>query len=103
MECIDDYTHTSPNVMYFSRSIPTKEVEETMEPSNVFCECKELCNKASNCACLKHSGTFFSFKNITDLESYVLTKKKVNKPTYECNEQCSCASKLCGNKLVQAN
>lgn len=101
MECTDDYTHKSPQVMYFPQSIPTKEVEEVIEPSNVFCNCKELCTENLNCTCLQLSGTYYLATDLTDLENYKLKYKNSDMPTYECNEQCRCKNLLCGNKLVQ--
>ncbi|CAG9772117.1 unnamed protein product [Ceutorhynchus assimilis] len=101
MDCIDDYTHKSLNVMYFSKCIPTKEIQDTIKPSNVFCDCPGICNKESNCSCMRHSGTAYQFGDINDSETYVLSYKNKNRPTYECNDQCQCKNSFCGNKLVQ--
>lgn len=101
MDCIDDYTHNSPQIMYFSKCIPTKEIENIIKPSNVFCDCKDMCNKDSNCACMRQSGTNYRFEDLKELESYKLTYKNISRPTYECNEQCQCKTNCCGNKLVQ--
>ncbi|XP_066145114.1 probable histone-lysine N-methyltransferase set-23 [Euwallacea fornicatus] len=103
MDCTDNYFHLIPQIMYFPRSIPTKEVEKSIISSPVFCNCDgtALCYQNKNCNCTKTSGSTYLFSNIKDLESYKLTYENENKPTYECNEQCRCSNHLCGNKLVQ--
>ncbi|XP_030755592.1 probable histone-lysine N-methyltransferase set-23 [Sitophilus oryzae] len=101
MDCVDEYSHSSPQVIYFSKSIPTKEVEKKIEYSNVFCQCVGSCDQNANCACMKQSGTRYSYTDRTELENYVLIYKNINRPTYECNEQCQCKNTLCGNKLIQ--
>jgi len=101
MDCIDEYSHTSPHIMYFSQNIPTKEIEDTIQPSNIFCNCTELCTEDSSCSCILQSGSYYSYTDQKDLENYVLTLKNDDKPLYECNEQCTCKNWVCGNKLVQ--
>ncbi|KAH1005188.1 hypothetical protein HUJ04_006218 [Dendroctonus ponderosae] len=101
MECIDNYEHLSPQVMYFAKCLPSREIEKTMKPTSVFCNCKDSCSEETNCNCIKRSGTKFCFTDVEDLESYRLVAKSVNRPTYECNDQCQCCASLCGNKLVQ--
>ncbi|KAJ8935789.1 hypothetical protein NQ314_012639 [Rhamnusium bicolor] len=99
MEFTDEYTHDIPGVIYFSRNMPTKEVEHLYQHDLQGCNCKSEC-KNNACSCLQRSGTFYKYNNIFELNSYRI-EDFVKGPTYECNENCKCNSRLCGNKLVQ--
>ncbi|KAL1510016.1 hypothetical protein ABEB36_004674 [Hypothenemus hampei] len=101
MDCTDNYCHTNSHIMYFPRCIPTKEVEATIQPTTVFCNCSNSNCEENNCACIQRSGTYYSFTDKNQLESYKIVLTNKNRPTYECNENCQCVNSLCGNKLVQ--
>lgn len=103
MDFTDNYTHKNVQVLYFSKNLPTKEMERQIRSSNMYCDCEEStpCNENPNCNCAKGSGTQYRFDNIHDLQSYQISCTNFKRPTYECNEQCACVNRLCGNKLVQ--
>ncbi|XP_060526174.1 probable histone-lysine N-methyltransferase set-23 [Cylas formicarius] len=101
MDSIDEYMHKNSQILYFPRSIPTKEVEASIGPTSIFCQCLNECSLVNGCTCVQQSGSYYSYKALLDLASYVLNDKPTARPTYECNDQCSCCDLLCGNKLIQ--
>ncbi|KAJ8945701.1 hypothetical protein NQ318_012420 [Aromia moschata] len=94
MEFADEYTHEIQNCL------PTKEVEDLYEYELQGCECEINC-EIDNCACLQRSGTFYNYNDVLELRNYSVSEKNVRGPTYECNENCKCKEKICGNRLVQ--
>ncbi|KAJ8920503.1 hypothetical protein NQ315_005372 [Exocentrus adspersus] len=47
MELIDEYNHNIPNVMYFPRNLPSKEVESLYEQCLQGCNCELECTQDS--------------------------------------------------------
>ncbi|XP_018580179.1 probable histone-lysine N-methyltransferase set-23 [Anoplophora glabripennis] len=101
MEFTDEYDHNVPGVMYFPKSLPCKEVQDLYNYTLDGCKCETECTKHSACSCIGKSGTFYNYDNIYDTTSYMIHENTIDSPTYECNENCSCNKRVCGNRLVQ--
>lgn len=101
MEFTDEYDHKVPGIMYFPRSLPSKEVQELYDYSLEGCKCEIECTKNSRCTCIKRSGTFYKYDNIYNIRDYSILENDIESPTYECNESCSCHKRVCGNRLIQ--
>ncbi|XP_044748161.1 probable histone-lysine N-methyltransferase set-23 [Coccinella septempunctata] len=95
----DSYEHIDSNIEYLPESIICSELfTSSYEFSG--CSCISECS-ANTCSCLQRSGAKYVFQNPGYLESYTINKNFSEKPYYECNDNCECIGKLCGNKLVQ--
>lgn len=101
MDFIDNYSHPKNlGIMYFSQSIPTKEAEKLYDYNLKGCTCISECT-ADKCSCVSASGTNYIYNHVKDVKDYIIQEKHFNCPTYECNANCVCNEKLCGNKVVQ--
>lgn len=101
MEYTDDYSHNVPGVMYFSKSLPSEQVQKLYDYTLEGCTCESECTKNYACSCIRRSGAFYEYDNIYDIKNYTIQENSVKSPTYECNENCSCHKRVCGNRLVQ--
>uniref|UniRef100_A0A6P7FYP5 Probable histone-lysine N-methyltransferase set-23 n=1 Tax=Diabrotica virgifera virgifera TaxID=50390 RepID=A0A6P7FYP5_DIAVI len=99
MDFCDEYEHKIENVLYFPRSIPSREAEK-LYPEVLSCDCRNECS-IQNCGCFKNSGSVYKYENVLDIESYKLQEIKPELPLFECNMNCSCSKEICGNRLVQ--
>lgn len=100
MEFWDDYEHNDPHLTYILENIKTDEIERSINDEFAGCGCEGKCTPAK-CSCLKRSGVKYSFSNRSMLDEYVFDITDKSKPVYECNNNCNCREKVCGNKLVQ--
>ncbi|XP_017776245.1 PREDICTED: probable histone-lysine N-methyltransferase set-23 [Nicrophorus vespilloides] len=75
--------------LYTPTSIPTNETEEYFNEEYVGCLCTDICR--ADCPCYSRTGTIYEDGRIVQINDM---------PSYECNANCSCASK-CSLKLVQ--
>lgn len=101
MEFIDEYDHNVPGVLYFPRSLPSKEVQDLYNYSLEGCQCETECTEDSMCSCIERNGTVYKYNNIYDTVNYTIHENTIKSPTYECGENCSCKERVCGNRLVQ--
>lgn len=95
----DSYDHLDPNIEYLPESVVCSELY-TSEYKFCGCSCVLECS-IDSCSCLQRSGAKYIFQNRDFPESYTIEADISGKPIYECNDNCKCVGKLCGNKLVQ--
>ncbi|KAK9872152.1 hypothetical protein WA026_016206 [Henosepilachna vigintioctopunctata] len=96
----DCYDHWDKTLEYLPESSECLELKtyEYYEFEGCFCTIKCL---PDTCLCLGRSGTHYTFKEQQILDSYSICETDIRKPIYECNDNCGCSGKLCGNRLVQ--
>ncbi|XP_045479321.1 probable histone-lysine N-methyltransferase set-23 isoform X1 [Harmonia axyridis] len=95
----DSYEHMDSKIEYSPESIICSDLYSSVYEFEG-CSCESNC-LYDNCSCLQRSGIKYIFRNQECLESYRMDINTSGKPIYECNRNCNCAIKLCGNKLVQ--
>ncbi|XP_044258627.1 probable histone-lysine N-methyltransferase set-23 [Tribolium madens] len=100
MEFWDNYDHDDPKLTYIVENIKSQEIEELISYEFLGCECDNMCT-SGQCTCLQRSGANYVYSDISALKNYVISVTNENKPIYECNNNCKCCTKMCGNKLVQ--
>lgn len=102
MSFTDEYSHESlSKTLYFAQSFPTEEASQLYEYELEGCNCSPNCQLENQCVCMQRSGTQYEFENVNVLESYRIRENSLGGPSYECNDNCTCSGKICGNRLIQ--
>lgn len=100
MEVQDTYEETASqqSVMYITENISTKETEGLF--NEMFaggCECLDSCI-GTTCGCLRNQGANYI---VGKDAAFVLNPERRPHGFYECNDNCKCFPRKCGNRLAQ--
>ncbi|KAK7870248.1 hypothetical protein R5R35_000978 [Gryllus longicercus] len=94
---VDEYFHSSPNIIYTPVNIPGPgiEVEEFESQLVGGCSCGDgQCSLEAECECIAKYG-----KNYTEKGKFL--DKNCERPIIECNSLCQCNKNKCSNCIVQ--
>lgn len=97
----EEYSHELSNAFYFPESFPTEAASNLYDNELEGCNCISECTKENECKCIQRSGTYYEYKNPSEVKSYTIRYLNEDIPSYECNDNCKCCGVLCGNRLIQ--
>ncbi|XP_034243049.1 probable histone-lysine N-methyltransferase set-23 [Thrips palmi] len=95
---VDEYDHVLPHLVYAPTSVPGKGANiEEFESQLQGCKCygDDVCALSSSC-----TNAHVCSQNYSS-DGTILAHKWVSGSIVECNSQCTCSVKKCGNRVVQ--